>query len=98
MSREQSRDNIIWHIWNNDESKVIEEIIEYTNEIRNQKDKDEMIYELFSEVYDRVFYDIALKKSLLSLHTKKLLEALALPVNSRSLIKKDKLLTKLWKQ
>lgn len=90
---EQYRSKILDLIEKNIENELLKEVVMAVSEIKLER-SDEVVHRLFSDIYEVIFYDIAFKKSQLSLQTKKLLEALALPVNTRNLIKKEKLLLK----
>ena len=97
---EDYRLRILELVKNNEENSLIKEITEVAMDLKYEDGKNEIIYDIFSEVYDEIFYDIVFKKIQLSFNTKKLLETLALPVNTRNVLTKEKLLSKkmrLWK-
>lgn len=77
-----------------DEQGLSNEISLIDSQLKNEDDRDEKVYQLYSLVYDAIFYEIALKRSKLSLQTRRLLETLALPVNTRNLLLKEKLLAR----
>jgi hypothetical protein len=71
--------------------KYVEKVLRILNEM---KEKDDEIYRYFSDIYDNIFHDILFEKAKIEHNTRKLLEMLALPVNARTLILKEKILKK----
>lgn len=94
-------------MWNDffvSKEKVVESILskyDSTDYIKSifSKIKDnyseKYVNDFFSEVYDELYHDILLKKTYISLDTKKMLESLALPIYKKTSEEKAKIYKKI---
>jgi hypothetical protein len=94
---EDYRAKILSLIKSNEESMALEEIKKSILDAKNDLKKNEELYKLYSSIFDELFHDIVFERITISLQTKKLLETLALPVNTRTELMKEKLIYKNFK-
>ncbi|EKE29844.1 MAG: hypothetical protein ACD_2C00088G0009 [uncultured bacterium (gcode 4)] len=93
----------------NKKKKIIENIRKWSDELvlkdvekvlrrlDKSEEKDEETYKYFTEIYDEIFHDLLFEKIKIEHNTKKLLEMLALPVNTRTLLMKERIVKKNFK-
>ncbi|EKE28443.1 MAG: hypothetical protein ACD_3C00058G0009 [uncultured bacterium (gcode 4)] len=88
---------IIENIRKGSDGMVLNDIEKVLKDLSKAKDRDEEIYRYFTQIYDEIFHDLLFEKIKIEHNTKKLLEMLALPVNTRTLIMKEKIVKKNFK-
>ena len=76
-----------------DSTEFIRNIYSY---IKDNKWEEEL-YKYFSEVYDNLFANLALKKTFISNDTKKMLESLATPIYKKNELERRKIYDKIEK-
>ena len=74
-----------------DSKDFIKNIYKYIKE----NDWEEAVYKYFSDVYDNLFANLALKKTFISNDTKKILELLAIPIYKKEELEKQEMYDKI---